>query len=141
MYGPADDPKAGWGLNFHGDKGMLRLTIDDWDFIPWGGSGKPVHVDSVKEGPEDPRYERPDRKVAGRAHMRNFLHCVASRARPVADIEEGQISTSLCQLGNISQALGRSLTWDADKEQVEGDEEANKRLQREYRKPWVYPSV
>ena len=71
--------------------------------------------------------------------MRNFLDCVASRGRPVADIEEGHLSTALCELGNISQKLGRSLTWDAEKEQVVGDEEANKLLRREYRKPWVYP--
>ncbi len=139
MYGRAD--KSGWGVNFYGDKGTVELTIDDWTFHPWHGGGKPVHVKAVTEGGPDPRYETPDRKPAGRAHMKNFLDCVASRGRPVADIEEGHISTALCELGNISQALGRSLTWDADKEQVVGDEEANKHLRRAYRKPWVYPSV
>jgi hypothetical protein len=73
--------------------------------------------------------------------MRNFLECVASRGRPVADIEEGHVSTALCELGTISQTLGRSLVWDADKEQVVGDEEANKHLRRPYRKPWVYPGT
>ena len=73
--------------------------------------------------------------------MKDFLHARATHGRPVADIEEGHISTSLCELGNISQKLGRSLTWDANKEQVVGDEEANKLLSRPYRKPWVYPSA
>jgi predicted dehydrogenase len=139
MYGRAD--KSGWGVNFYGEKGTMELTIDSWDFFPWGGQGKPIHVDAVTEGGMDPKYEHPNRKPAGRAHMRNFLECVASRGRPVADIEEGQISTSLCQLGNISQALGRTLSWDGDKEQVLGDEEAKKLLRREYRQPWVYPSA
>jgi predicted dehydrogenase len=140
MYGPPDDPKGGWGLDFHGERGMLQLRIDAWDFTPWHG-GKAIHVNAVRLGPDDPRYETPDRKPAGQAHMRNFLDCVGSRGRPVADIEEGHISTALCQLGNIAQALGRSLTWDADREQIVGDEEANQRLRRPYRKPWEYPSA
>lgn len=141
MYGRADDPKAGWGVNFYGDKGTLELTIDAWDFFPWRSKEKPVHVDAVTDGGADPKYEHPNRKPAGRAQMRNFLECVASRGRPVADIEEGHLSTSLCEFGNISQALGRSLTWDASKEEFVGDAEATKRLRREYRKPWVYPMV
>jgi predicted dehydrogenase len=140
MYGRPEDPKAGWGVTFYGEKGTLQLTIDAWDFLPHYG-GKAVHVDSVKDGPPDPRYETPDRKPAGRAHMKNFLECVASRERPVADIEEGHLSTALCELGNISQHLGRSLTWDGEREQCVGDEEANKLLRREYRKPWVYPEA
>jgi predicted dehydrogenase len=141
MYGRPEDPKAGWGVNFYGEKGTLQLTIDAWDFLPHYNGGKAVHVDSVKEGPEDKRYETPDRKPAGRAHMKNFLQCVASRERPVADIEEGHISTALCQLGNIAQQLGRSIAWDAEKEQCVGDEEANKLLRRKYREPWVYPGT
>jgi predicted dehydrogenase len=141
MYGRGDDPKNGWGVNFYGDKGTMELGIDAWDFYPWGGSGKHVHMEGVREGGEDPKYETPTRKPAGRAHMKNFLDCVASRARPVADIEEGHISTALCELGNIAQALGRSITWDADKEQVVGDDEANRHLRRKYREPWVYPTA
>lgn len=140
MYGRFEDPRSGWGVNFYGDKGTMQLTIEGWDFYPLG-EGKPVHVDAATLGEMDPKYEHPNRKPAGRAHMKNFLECVASRAKPVADIEEGHVSTALCELGNISQTLGRSLTWDADREQVAGDEEANKLLRREYRKPWVYPKA
>jgi predicted dehydrogenase len=138
MYGRPENQKAGWGCNFYGEKGTLQVTIDDWDFMPHGG-GKAIHVDAVKDGPPDPRYETPDRKPAGRGQMRNFLDCVASRKRPVADIEEGHLSTSLCELGNIAQQLGRTLTWDGEHERVVGDEEANRMLRREYRRPWVYP--
>ena len=41
----------------------------------------------------------------------------------------------------LSLKLGRSLEWDGDKEQVVGDDEANRLLRREYRKPWNYPEV
>jgi hypothetical protein len=141
MYGRWEDGKSGWGVNFYGDKGTMHLTIEGWDFYPPWGTDKHVHVDAVSEGGMDPKYEHPNRKPAGRAHMRNFLECVASRGRPVADIEEGHVSTALCELGTISQTLGRSLVWDAEKEQVVGDEEANKHLRRAYRKPWVYPGT
>jgi hypothetical protein len=77
---------------------------------------------------------------ANRRHQQNFLECIKSRAKPVADVEEGFVSTSMCVLANISQQLGRSLTWDAEKLQVVGDEEANKLLKRPYRAPWKHPA-
>ena len=69
-------------------------------------------------------------------HTRNFLDCVKSRQRPNADIEEGHRSAVMCHLGNISTRLGRSLKWDAAKEQVIGDAVANGMLARPYRAPW-----
>jgi hypothetical protein len=69
-------------------------------------------------------------------HARNFLDCVKSRQKPNADVEEGHRSAVMCHLGNISTRLGRSLKWDAAKEQVVGDAEANKMLSRPYRGPW-----
>jgi hypothetical protein len=49
-------------------------------------------------------------------------------------------------LGMLSLKLGRSIQWDGQKEVCVTagggpDEEANKLLRREYRKPWVYPEV
>jgi hypothetical protein len=35
--------------------------------------------------------------------------------------------------------LGRSLAWDAQKQQIANDEEANRLLQRPYRSPWQHP--
>jgi len=91
----------------------------------------------------EPTEKDLERHVASavRGHMRDFLKAIASRGRPVADIEEGHISTASCILANLSMKLGRSLTWDAEKQQVVGDEEANKLLRRPYRKPWVHPQA
>ena len=73
--------------------------------------------------------------------MLDFLNAVANRSRPVADIEEGHISTVSCLLANISQRLGgRSLRWDAETHRVIGDEEANRHLIRPYREPWIHPT-
>jgi hypothetical protein len=76
---------------------------------------------------------------ANRQHMLDFLRAIGSRGKPVADIEQGHKSTTSCILANLSMKLGRSLTWDSEKQQVVGDEEANKLLRRPYRGPWVHP--
>jgi hypothetical protein len=73
--------------------------------------------------------------------MQDFLAAIRTRGRPVADIEEGHISTTSCILANLSQRLGRTLTWDAGKGRVANDDEANRLLRRPYRKPWVHPEV
>jgi len=73
--------------------------------------------------------------------MKDLLACIASRGRPVADIEEGYISTATCILANLSMKLGRTLAWDGAKGRVIGDEEANQWLRRPYRAPWVHPEV
>jgi hypothetical protein len=71
--------------------------------------------------------------------MLNFLEAIRTRAKPVADIEEGYISTTSCILANLAMDLGRTLTWDAKKGAVIGDDEANRLLRRPYRAPWVHP--
>jgi hypothetical protein len=71
--------------------------------------------------------------------MKNLVECIESRAKPVADIEQGHISTASCILANLSMKLGRSLKWDPVKQQVVDDREANKLLARPYRAPWVHP--
>jgi hypothetical protein len=71
--------------------------------------------------------------------MKDLLACIASRGKPVADIEEGYISSASCILANLSQKLGRTLAWDAAQGRIAGDDEANKLLSRPYRAPWVHP--
>jgi len=67
---------------------------------------------------------------------RNFIDCVRSRARPAADVELGHRATIVAHLGNIAYHTGRKLRWDALKEEITGDPEANKLLGRQARKPW-----
>lgn len=40
--------------------------------------------------------------------------------------EEGRISTASCILANNAMKLGRTLQWDAERQQVANDEEANR---------------
>ena len=46
--------------------------------------------------------------------------------RPAVDIEIGHRTATLCHLGNLSYILGRKLVWDGEKQEVVGDEQANR---------------
>lgn len=143
-WGEPPDPKYQWGATFYGDKGTLKADVYGFDYKPQAKGESPVHQDVVYEleqYPEDKTEKDLEKHCAPaiRHHMQNFLAAIASRGKPVADIEQGYISTASCILANISMDLGRSLAWDAQAQRVIGDDEANRRLARPYRKPWVHP--
>src|SRR5947209_13626087 len=101
-----------------------------YPFTPQGG-GQPIHKDvkyELEEFPEDKTEKDLEKHVAPaiRGHMKDLLANIASRGKPVADIEQGYISTASCIMSNISQQLGgRALKWDSEKQEVVGDDEAN----------------
>jgi predicted dehydrogenase len=69
-------------------------------------------------------------------HTRNFIECVRSRQRPVADVEIGHRSTTLPLLGNIAFRAGRKIRWNAEREEIVDDREASELLGRLARAPW-----
>ena len=73
------------------------------------------------------------------SHMQNWLDCIKSREKPVADVEIGHRSATVCHLGNIARWAGRRLKWDPVKEVFPDDAEANKLLDRTRRKPYQLP--
>ena len=116
-----------------------------YTFTPYGG-GEVVHKDVVYEFeqyPEDKTEKELEKHVAPaiRHHMMDFLAAIGTRGKPVADIEQGYISTSSCILANLSMKTGKTLTWDVDKQRIADDEDSNKLLRRPYREPWVHPEV
>jgi predicted dehydrogenase len=144
-WGDPPDPNYPWGATIYGDKGTLKASVYGYDFIPSGG-GTPIHEDvryELEQFPEDKTEKDLERHVAPaiRAHMKNFLECIETRAHPVSDIEQGYMSTTACILANISQKLGRSLAWDHARGVLVGDDEANRLLRREYRGPWQHPDA
>lgn len=74
-------------------------------------------------------------------HMQNWIDCIHSRELPVADVEIGHRSVTVCHLANITRAIGRPLTWDPVKEQFVGDSEANALLDRPRRKGFELPTI
>ena len=142
-WGAAPDPKYPWAAFLYGDRATLKAGVYGYDFLPLDG-GQAVHRDVVYEldaFPEDRTEKDLERHVAPalRRHMKDLLTCVKMRERPVADIEEGYVSTAACILANVAMRLGRTLEWDAAAGRVVGDDEANRLLRRPYRAPWVHP--
>ena len=143
-WGSSPDPKYPWAATFYGDKGTLKASVNGYEFTPMDGRGKKLSADvkmELDEYPEDKTEKDLERHVAPaiRKHMRDFLAAIDSRGKPVADIEQGYISTASCILANVSQELGRSVAWDAEAGKIARDDEANKKLARPYRDPWVHP--
>lgn len=73
-------------------------------------------------------------------HMQNWLDCIRSRELPVADVEIGHRSVTVCHLANIVRELGRKLKWNPDLESFVDDVDANKLLVRQRRKGFELPS-
>jgi predicted dehydrogenase len=149
-YGLNGDPGAArfgsYGMQFHGTKGTL--------FVDRGGFRITPQTTRKEEPDPMPATAPPDMRAPGfyytteilpeqsdtseqhGPHHRNFLDCVKSRRRPNADIEEGHRTNTVTRLGNIAYRLGRTLRWDAAREQVIGDGEANRLAVGTYRDPW-----
>lgn len=142
-WGDAPDRDYPWGATIYGDKGTLKLSVNKFEFSPRNG-GQKITGEALFEYdkfPEDETEKDLERHVASavRGHMKNFLHCIETRERPVADIEEGHISASSCILANMAMKLGRTLHFNPATHTVKGDDEATRMLRREYRSPWVHP--
>jgi len=144
-WGNPPDPRYLWGATLYGDKGTLKASVYSYDFEPSNKDESPIHQDvayELEQYPEDKTEKDLETHCAPaiRHHMQDFLAAVAKRSRPVADIEQGYISTTSCILANLSMRTGRTMTWDPQKGRVIGDAEANRLLARPYRSPWVHPA-
>ncbi len=112
------------GATFIGERGKVTITRG--------------HCDS---DPEDLALEVLSKRPRGfnDNHVKNWLDCIRSREKPIADVEIGHRSATVCHLGNIARWTGRRLKWDPVKEIFPDDAEANLYLDRERRKPWTLP--
>jgi predicted dehydrogenase len=145
-WGTPPDPDYPWALFIYGEKGTLKASTMRADFIPLDNSAKPLHFECLFEReqyPEDVNEKDIELNAAPatRRHMRDFLAAIESRGRPIADIEQGHISTASCILANLSMEIGRPIVYDANKRVVVNDSDATKHLHRAYRKPWKHPGA
>lgn len=70
-------------------------------------------------------------------HHRNFVDGVKSRKECVAPAETAHRSIAPGHIAYVAQAVGRKLKWNPAKEEIIGDEEAQKKLMAlPYRAPW-----
>jgi predicted dehydrogenase len=125
------------GVEFHGENGIVVVDRGGWE----------VHseTDRYRQPERIQRMEAVPRQPASSdyhfVHVQNFLECMNTRGRPVADVEIGHRSAIACHLANIAVRLQRYIAWDAEREQVKGDREAQDLVGRQYRRPWSLPRV
>jgi len=122
-----DNGNPGGGI-FIGDQGKIeifrgRVTSNPEDLVKEAIRDDEIHL-----------YKSTD-------HMQNWLDCIKSREKPIADVEIGHRSTTVCHLGNIARWLGRRLRWDPVAERFPDDEQANQYLDRPRRKPYELPET
>ena len=115
------------GNLFYGTEGWM--AVDGSGFWVYKGEKHELAVEEKGQGD------------GTRLHMENFLGAVRSRNYQDlhAEIAIGARAATLCHLANISYRLGRKLNFDPSAHKFTGDNEANKMLTRDYRKPYVVP--
>ena len=71
-------------------------------------------------------------------HMQNFVDCVRSREDPVAPVEVGCSTNTLCCLVNIARELGRPVKWNPVTLRFVNDKEAasHRLYHYKYRRPY-----
>jgi len=74
-------------------------------------------------------------------HHDDFLECVKTRKRPIADVEIGARTATVCHLGNLAYWNRKTLKWDPRAWSFVGDAGSNSWLLREARDPWKLPTI
>jgi predicted dehydrogenase len=124
------------GAIFEGDSGKILVDRDKYDAKP--------NIDEVKlkesvigelpgEFSDSGGYVHLYRSED---HLQNWFDCIRSRNLPIADVEIGHRSATMCHLGNIARWTGRKLRWDPENERFVDDDSANGYLERPMRAPW-----
>jgi len=127
------------GAVFICEKGKLEINRNKF-------SSNPPHIAAellkkVDVAKEERKWSDELALWQARWHMQNWLDCIRSRNRPVADVEIGHRSITVCHLANIARTVGRPLRWDAAREQFERDEQANSYLDRPRRHGFELPTT
>ena len=79
--------------------------------------------------------------MVARPHIQNWLDCLKTRGRPIAPVQYGHRTATICHLANIARELGRKLRWDPEAEVFPDDAEANALCDRPRRPGWELPDL
>ncbi len=108
---------------FEGENGWVHVTREEI-------TSAPESIIREKIGPNETHL------ITSNDHAQNFLDCIRSRERPVADVEVGHRTATVCHLGNIAMRLDRRVRWNPLREEFVNDPEAERLKSRPRRAPW-----
>jgi predicted dehydrogenase len=128
------------GNMFCGTEGYMEINGSKWRAYRKRENKPFAGTDVETDKPAENAYLA---APGGSSHYGNFLDAIRSGKNEDlhCDILEGFMSATLPALANISYRLKRELTFDGTKEKFVNDQEADKMLTRDYRKPYVVPNV
>jgi len=122
------------GVLIEGEKGRIFVSRGKLSGEPVEAlKDNPLPEDAVAKVYKNLPMEHDERK----GHWANFLHCAKNKKEPISDVHSHMKMLNICHLAGISARLGRSLRWDAEAEQIVGDEQANAMLARPYREGYA----
>jgi predicted dehydrogenase len=125
------------GIAFYGTKGTLFVDRVGFEVYPEPrGESGPGAVTSAPTGGFRTERVEVSGADATSLHLKNFIECLRSRQRPLAEVETGHRSSTVPHLGNIAFRTGHKISWDAQREEIVGDANAAALLDRTARKPW-----
>jgi predicted dehydrogenase len=116
-----------WGIAFTGSEGTLIINDDGWEIIP----------EPKKKSLQPQKF--PSAGDARPAHVRNFLDCIKTRQKPVEHLELAHQVSTVAHLGNIAFRTREKIAWDAEKESIPNNPQADQLVTVQYRKPWTLP--
>jgi predicted dehydrogenase len=117
------EPQGNQGVTFIGSKGQVRVERGKIETTPVSLATQAIGAN------EKHVYKSVD-------HYKDFLQAMRNRTKPVADVEIGHRTATVCNIGNITYALNKPLKWDPRKEEFD-DADANKLRGRELKKEWA----
>jgi predicted dehydrogenase len=128
--------KPGFGTRLEGTEGWVEFGYPGLKTHPESLATSQIGPNDIRLPVSNPRRTENAQQHFIPDHVRNFLDSVKSRQDPVEPVEAGHRTATICHLGNIAMLLKRKIRWDPVKEQIVGDEEAARMLDRPMRAPW-----
>lgn len=136
-------------IEIRGTKGTLYFNWNSVEILPTAVRIEPLSARNPLHIKENSRQDRATKAVIEKQtvkggdpapdHARNFLDGVKTRTPCRCPVEIGHRSTTATLLANIAFHRKRYLEWDAERERVKNDPEANEMLSYAYREPWKLP--
>lgn len=131
MRGQFDRPH---GEAYFGTKGTIFCDRVSYEVLPEvTGSLGQSGAQPVAGAPQ--RLAKQAKDATG-IHAQHFIQVVLGKEKPRSSALTGHRATNIAHLGNIAMRAGRTLAWDAAKEEFVGDKAAQNLLGRPWRKPW-----
>ena len=92
------------GGYFYGEGGQMKISRNGFTAFP-----KKLVTD-----PPDPTAAAmwQGKGIVAKPHLQNWLDCIKTRNDPVAPVEVGHRSITICHLAGIARELRRKLRWD-----------------------------